>query len=78
LTIAEKDRPNEVVGEAFSVGRASSPDKTGIADLSELGPTPWRPICMTCGVQFAPTDVAVDVCPICADEHQYISWQGQQ
>jgi glyoxylase-like metal-dependent hydrolase (beta-lactamase superfamily II) len=32
------------------------------------------PVCRTCGVQY---DVAPDVCRICADERQYIGWDGQ-
>ena len=74
----QESRPDEVEGEAFSAGRAGSPDERGVFDLSELGPPPWRPICITCGVQFAPTDVALKDCPICADERQYTGWQGQQ
>lgn len=33
-----------------------------------------KPICVTCGVQG---DVAANVCPICADERQYVGWDGQ-
>lgn len=32
------------------------------------------PICATCGVQ---ADAMADVCPICADERQYVGWDGQ-
>jgi glyoxylase-like metal-dependent hydrolase (beta-lactamase superfamily II) len=32
------------------------------------------PICRTCGVQ---QDVAAEVCPICADDRQYVGWNGQ-
>ena len=78
MTTAENDRPGEVAGEAFSAGRASSPDEAGVSDFAALGPPPWRPICVTCGVQFAPTNVAIDPCPICADDRQFIGWQGQQ
>ena len=78
MTTSEEDRPDEVEGEAFSAGRAGSPDEKGVTQLSALGPPPWRPICMTCGVQFAPRDTALDICPICADERQYIGWNGQQ
>jgi hypothetical protein len=35
-------------------------------------------ICVTCGVQFAPSDQPPDRCPICEDERQYIGWQGQR
>ncbi len=35
-------------------------------------------ICATCGVQFAETEAPPDVCPICADERQYIGHQGQR
>ncbi|MGO8887354.1 MAG: MBL fold metallo-hydrolase [Streptosporangiaceae bacterium] len=33
------------------------------------------PICATCGVQYAGPR---DDCPICADERQYVGWDGQQ
>jgi metallo-beta-lactamase superfamily protein len=37
------------------------------------------PICATCGVQYgAQHDTARDGCPICADERQYIGWEGQR
>jgi glyoxylase-like metal-dependent hydrolase (beta-lactamase superfamily II) len=32
------------------------------------------PICRTCGVQ---QDVEAEVCPICADDRQYVGWNGQ-
>ncbi|MCC9075438.1 MBL fold metallo-hydrolase [Litorilinea aerophila] len=35
-------------------------------------------ICTTCGTQFAETDSPPDTCPICADERQYIGWEGQR
>ena len=35
-------------------------------------------ICETCGVQFAETAVSPTHCPICEDERQYVSWEGQQ
>ncbi|MFW6063872.1 MAG: MBL fold metallo-hydrolase, partial [Chloroflexota bacterium] len=35
-------------------------------------------ICKTCGTQFAATDGPPVVCPICADERQYIGPDGQQ
>jgi glyoxylase-like metal-dependent hydrolase (beta-lactamase superfamily II) len=35
-------------------------------------------ICRTCGVQYAPTDAPPASCPICADERQYVGWNGQQ
>ncbi len=34
-----------------------------------------HPICRQCGVQFG---TAPEVCPICADERQYVRWDGQQ
>ncbi len=33
------------------------------------------PVCRTCGVQY---DEAPDVCRICADERQYVGWNGQR
>ncbi|MBV8715950.1 MAG: MBL fold metallo-hydrolase [Chloroflexi bacterium] len=35
-------------------------------------------ICRTCGVQYAPTPVPPEHCPICEDERQYVGWNGQQ
>lgn len=37
--------------------------------------TAW--ICATCGVEHADTDEPVAVCPICADERQYVPAEGQ-
>lgn len=37
--------------------------------------TAW--ICVTCGVQQAPSEVAPLNCPICDDERQYVGWGGQ-
>lgn len=34
-------------------------------------------ICVTCGVQFAPSDQPPERCPICEDERQYVGWRGQ-
>jgi glyoxylase-like metal-dependent hydrolase (beta-lactamase superfamily II) len=35
-------------------------------------------ICLTCGVQAAPSDGPPAHCPICDDERQYVGWRGQQ
>jgi len=35
-------------------------------------------ICITCGTQFPASDVALEHCPICEDERQYINRNGQQ
>jgi hypothetical protein len=35
-------------------------------------------ICITCGVQFAATTEPPAHCLICAEERQYINWNGQQ
>ena len=35
-------------------------------------------ICMTCGVQFGPTEAPPEHCPICEDERQYIGLKGQR
>jgi hypothetical protein len=35
-------------------------------------------ICVTCGVQFIPSDQPPPSCPICEDERQYVGWRGQQ
>jgi glyoxylase-like metal-dependent hydrolase (beta-lactamase superfamily II) len=37
-----------------------------------------HPICITCGVQFAAAEKPPEVCPICADERQFVGWQGQR
>jgi hypothetical protein len=37
-----------------------------------------RWICRTCGTQFSPSEQPPASCPICADERQYIGYQGQQ
>lgn len=34
--------------------------------------------CCTCGAQFPPADRPPDVCPICADERQYVASDGQK
>jgi hypothetical protein len=35
-------------------------------------------ICVTCGVQYAPSNQPPTHCPICEDERQYVGWGGQQ
>jgi len=35
-------------------------------------------ICVTCGVQHAPSPERPDSCPICLDERQYVGWGGQR
>ena len=35
-------------------------------------------ICITCGTQFAETDVPPEHCPICEDERQYVNHGGQR
>ncbi len=35
-------------------------------------------ICVTCGVQAAPSDERPQHCPICEDERQYVGWEGQR
>jgi glyoxylase-like metal-dependent hydrolase (beta-lactamase superfamily II) len=35
-------------------------------------------ICTTCGVQYQDSDLPPSSCVICAEERQYIGWQGQQ
>jgi hypothetical protein len=35
-------------------------------------------ICVTCGVQFAPSREPPDSCPICLDERQYVGHDGQR
>ncbi len=37
-----------------------------------------HPICVTCGVQFAGCERAPEVCPVCADERQFVGWAGQR
>ena len=43
-----------------------------------MKPEPRCQICVTCGVQFAPTEAAPADCPVCADERQYVRWSGQE
>ena len=38
--------------------------------------TNW--ICKTCGTQFPAAEEPPQACPICADERQYIGWNGQE
>ena len=35
-------------------------------------------ICVTCGVQYGPTEAPPAHCRICEDERQYVGWSGQQ
>jgi glyoxylase-like metal-dependent hydrolase (beta-lactamase superfamily II) len=35
-------------------------------------------ICVTCGVQYAPSEHPPERCAICQDSRQYIGWDGQQ
>jgi hypothetical protein len=35
-------------------------------------------ICITCGTQFAATEQPPPRCPVCEDERQYVSWDGQR
>ena len=35
-------------------------------------------ICITCGTQYPASETAPEVCPICADDRQYVNQDGQQ
>ena len=37
-----------------------------------------HPICVTCGVQFEDRERPPEVCPVCADERQFVGWAGQR
>jgi glyoxylase-like metal-dependent hydrolase (beta-lactamase superfamily II) len=37
-----------------------------------------HPICVTCGTQFAASAAPPQICPICADERQFVGWAGQE
>jgi glyoxylase-like metal-dependent hydrolase (beta-lactamase superfamily II) len=37
-----------------------------------------HPICVTCGVQLAECERPPEVCPVCADERQFVGWGGQR
>jgi glyoxylase-like metal-dependent hydrolase (beta-lactamase superfamily II) len=37
-----------------------------------------HPICVTCGVQLAECERPPEVCPVCADERQFVGWAGQR
>ncbi len=38
--------------------------------------TPY--LCMTCGTQYAPSDVPPARCAVCEDDRQYVGWDGQR
>ena len=38
--------------------------------------TAW--ICNTCATQYARSDTPPTHCPVCEDDRQYVSWEGQQ
>lgn len=50
------------------------PDRDLGRNLPIGGASVEQPICVTCGVQRAG---AAEVCAICADERQYVGWEGQ-
>ena len=35
-------------------------------------------VCATCGCQYPETDAPPESCMICADERQFVAWEGQQ
>ena len=35
-------------------------------------------LCSTCGTQYPESEVPPETCVICAEERQYVGWQGQQ
>jgi hypothetical protein len=37
---------------------------------------PW--ICVTCGTQYPPSRIPLQICAICEDPRQYIGWEGQR
>ena len=37
-----------------------------------------RPVCVTCGTQFADAEQPPATCPICTDPRQYVPPEGQQ
>lgn len=41
-------------------------------------PATFAYLCVTCGTQFPPGDTPPSVCPICADERQYLGRHGQE
>jgi len=41
-----------------------------------MQPTAW--ICVTCGVQYPPSEAPPESCPICLDERQYLAPAGQR
>jgi hypothetical protein len=40
--------------------------------------TDGAPVCRTCAVQYDPDGFDPAVCRICADERQYVGWEGQR
>ena len=63
--------------EGFVAGRAGADlgEAVDVRAFSDGVPVAW--ICVTCGVQFAPTAEPIDVCPTCSDDRQYVGWDGQ-
>jgi hypothetical protein len=39
---------------------------------------PTAHICVACGAQYPPSDAPPAACAICADERQYVGWDGQR
>jgi hypothetical protein len=35
-------------------------------------------VCVTCGVQYAPSSQPPERCPVCEDDRQYVGWDGQR
>ena len=66
-----------VSGQAYAAGRASSIDASddGAPQASDVEDAY---ICVTCGVQFAPTAGPPERCPVCEDERQFVGWSGQR
>ena len=42
-----------------------------------MSPSPIAHICVTCGAQYPPAPEPPAECRICADERQYVGWDGQ-
>ena len=49
----------------------AGPTTAGAADMKHF-------ICVTCGMQYAPSEKEPEGCPICLDERQYVGHSGQK
>ena len=72
------ETPELLDDEGYVAGRAGIDlgEAVEIPTNGEGESVAW--ICVTCGVQYAPTPRPIDVCPTCSDDRQYVGWRGQE